>query len=216
MTAAERSITTQRQKSRAFWLKHLHRWHWVSAAACLIGMLLFSITGFTLNHANWVTAKPEVTTRTAVLPEALLAELRRLAEEADAERPLPAAIANWLSQSLGIRARDRIAEWSPEEIYVSLPRPGGDAWATIDLETGEVRHEITDRGWISYFNDLHKGRNTGPVWSLFIDIFAGAALIFSTTGLLLLKMHANQRPATWPLVGIGLVLPLLIAILFIH
>ncbi|HEY8539605.1 MAG TPA: PepSY-associated TM helix domain-containing protein, partial [Steroidobacteraceae bacterium] len=75
MTIAERSITTQ-QRSRAFWLKHLHRWHWISAATCLIGMLLFSITGFTLNHANWVTAKPVVTTRTAQLPESLLAELR--------------------------------------------------------------------------------------------------------------------------------------------
>jgi len=180
-------------------------------------MLLFSITGFTLNHANWVTAKPEVTTRTAVLPEGLLSELRQLAEdEAEQERPLPASTAKWLSQALGIRASDRTAEWSPEEIYVSLPRPGGDAWATIDLETGEVRHEITDRGWISYLNDLHKGRNTGPAWSLFIDIFAAAALIFATTGLLLLKLHANQRPATWPLVGFGLVLPLLIAILFIH
>lgn len=216
MTIAERSITTQ-QRSRAFWLKHLHRWHWISAATCLIGMLLFSITGFTLNHANWVTAKPVVTTRTAQLPESLLAELRDLAPaDADAERPLPASVAAWLSQSLAIRAGNRSAEWSPEEIYLSLPRPGGDAWATIDLETGEIRHEVTDRGWISYFNDLHKGRNTGPAWSLFIDIFAAAALIFATTGLLLLKMHANQRPATWPLVGFGLVLPLLLAILFIH
>jgi hypothetical protein len=30
---------------RAFWLKHLHQWHWVSSAACLVGMLLFAITG---------------------------------------------------------------------------------------------------------------------------------------------------------------------------
>jgi hypothetical protein len=36
---------------RSFWLKHLHRWHWISAAACLVGMLLFAATGITLNHA---------------------------------------------------------------------------------------------------------------------------------------------------------------------
>jgi hypothetical protein len=32
----------------------------------------------------------------------------------------------------------------------------------------------------------------------------------------LLKMHAAQRGATWPLVALGLVLPLVLALLFIH
>ncbi|HCT04276.1 MAG TPA: hypothetical protein DIW86_02815, partial [Pseudomonas sp.] len=36
------------------------------------------------------------------------------------------------------------------------------------------------------------------------------------TGLFLLQMHAGKRPATWPLVVLGLVAPLLLAILFIH
>jgi hypothetical protein len=97
-------------------------------------------------------------------------------------------------------------------VYVSLPRPGGDAWLTIDLASGEVTHELTKRGWIAYFNDLHKGRNAGAVWSLFIDTFAIAAVIFSTTGLLLLKMHATHRPSTWPVVGLGLVVPLIVAV----
>jgi hypothetical protein len=217
MADPARLTTTQEQKSRAFWLKHLHQWHWVSAAACLIGMLLFAITGFTLNHANWVSAKPEVTSRTVPLPEPLHQELVALAADKDgAKEPLPETASDWLNATLGIRAAGREAEWSADEIYVSLPRPGGDAWATLDLASGEVTHELTDRGWISYFNDLHKGRNTGPAWSLFIDVFAFAALIFAVTGLLLLKMHSNHRPATWPMVGLGLVLPLLIAILFIH
>ncbi|RKW98339.1 hypothetical protein D9B85_13640, partial [Corynebacterium diphtheriae] len=28
--------------------------------------------------------------------------------------------------------------------------------------------------------------------------------------------HAGNRPSTWPLVGLGLVIPLLLALLFIH
>ena len=180
-------------------------------------MILFSITGFTLNHASWVTAQPEVTSRTAALPDELRQTLQLLAGEKDGEKgPLPNAAVEWLSAELSITAADREAEWSSDEIYVSLPRPGGDAWATIDLASGDVTHEVTDRGWISYFNDLHKGRNTGPAWSLFIDVFAFTTLMFAVTGLLLLKMHSNHRPATWPMVGLGLVLPLLIAILFIH
>jgi hypothetical protein len=205
------------QKTRAFWLKHLHQWHWMSAAMCLVGMLLFSITGFTLNHAALIGAKPEVRTQTAALPAALLAQLQQAWEaDGDEKAALPATVADWLGETLSVRAGDRQIEWADDEIYVSLPRPGGDAWLTIDLQDGEVTHELTDRGWLSYLNDLHKGRNTGAAWSLFIDVFAAAALIFAVTGLLLLKMHASHRSGTWPMVGLGLVLPLLLAILFIH
>lgn len=214
---AARATLVSQQKSRAFWLKHLHQWHWISAAGCLIGLILFSITGFTLNHANIIKAEPKVTSKTAELPAGLLQELQAGSAASDeAARPLPQTIARWLQEEFAIQpAADKI-EWSDDEVYISLPRPGGDAWLTVDLESGLVTHEITDRGWISYFNDLHKGRNAGPAWSLFIDIFAFAALIFAVTGLFLLKMHAVHRPATWPMVGLGLVLPLLLAILFIH
>lgn len=216
MAEAARVTTAREQKNRAFWLKHLHQWHWVSAAACLIGILLFSITGFTLNHASAIASKPEVTRTLAELPRALLETLQEAAGADDESQPLPADVAQWLRERMSIRTAGGKAEWSEDEVYVSLPRPGGDAWLTIDLASGEVAHELTDRGWISYFNDLHKGRNTGAAWSLFIDVFAFAALIFAVTGLFLLKMHATHRPATWPMVTFGLVLPLLIAILFIH
>ena len=98
----------------------------------------------------------------------------------------------------------------------ALPRPGGDAWARVDLEAGEAEFELTDRGWISYLNDLHKGRNTGKAWSWFIDIFAAACLVFCLTGFFILKMHATKRPFTWPMVGMGLVIPVVLALLFIH
>lgn len=77
-------------------------------------------------------------------------------------------------------------------------------------------YELTDRGWISYLNDLHKGRNAGQVWRLFIDLFAAACFIFCVTGLLLLNLHARHRPMTWPAVGLGLVIPALLALFFIH
>ena len=215
MAAVAPVSTAKTQANRAFWLKHLHQWHWISAATCLVGMALFSITGFTLNHAGWISATPEVMTSRARLPPALLQILKRVAA-AEQEKHIPDDIAQWIGARLSVRVQEASAEWSDDEVYVSLPRPGGDAWLTIDLESGEVTHELTDRGWLAYFNDLHKGRNTGAAWSLFIDVFAVAALTFSTTGLLLLKMHATHRPATWPVVGLRLIVPLIVALLFIH
>lgn len=205
---------TASQMRKAFWLKQLRQWHWISSAICLIGMLLFALTGITLNHAAQIEAHPAVTHRTVQAPAALTAELARPAARKNAA--LPAALTDWLQRALAIDVSGHRGEWSDEELYIALPRPGGDAWVSLNLRTGVTEYELTTRGWISYINDLHKGRSTGVAWRLFLDGFAGACFVFSLSGLLLLKLHAGNRLATWPMVGLGLVVPLLIAILFIH
>jgi hypothetical protein len=176
-------------------------------------MLLFAITGITLNHAAQIHVKPEIITLETQLPAELLKSITVPDEE---KFPLPETLTDWLAEEHSINAAERLAEWSEDEIYISLPRPGGDAWLSIDLITGELLYEQTDRGWVSYLNDLHKGRNTGAVWFWFIDIFSVACIIFCLSGLILLYRYAGGRPTTWPLVGLGLVIPLLLAILFIH
>ena len=91
-----------------------------------------------------------------------------------------------------------------------------DARRDTHRATGAVEHEKTTRGAISLLNDLHKGRNAGKAWGWFIDIFAGACVVFTITGLILLQFHARSRPLTWPLVGLGLVIPVILVILFVH
>lgn len=198
------------------WLKQLHQWHWISSALCLMAMLLFSITGFTLNHAAQIEAKPQVTRLKASLPAPLRAQLAAYAEEhADAEVPLPAELADWANDAFPVDVRGKRAEWSEDDAYVALPRPGGDAWLRIAAD-GSAEYERTERGWISWLNDMHKGRNTGAVWSWFIDIFALACLVFCITGFLILKYHAANRPSTWPVIGFGILLPAVLALLFVH
>lgn len=189
----------------------VRQWHWMSSALCLVGMLLFAVTGITLNHAADIRVSPQVDTYEIVLPDTLLASLAT----ADTAATLPEPIQSWLQQELGVRASGP-AEWDATEVYVSLPRPGGDGWLVIERDSGTVFYESTDRGWIAYLNDLHKGRNTGLAWSWFIDIFSLACVVFCLTGLLLLYRHAGGRPTTWPLVGLGLLIPWLLALLFIH
>jgi len=201
------------KKSSRLWLGSLREWHWISSAICLIGMLLFSVTGITLNHAAQIKAKPEIVTIEADVPADIIAAIKIPSEE---KALLPEVLIDWLAQTKDISVGNQLAEWSEDEVYVSLPRPGGDAWLSIDLTSGELLYEITDRGWISYLNDLHKGRNTGVAWSWFIDVFAVFCIIFCITGLLLLKRYASGRPATWPMVGLGLVLPWVLILLFIH
>jgi uncharacterized protein len=190
-----------------------HLLHWISAAVCFAALVLFTITGITLNHAGSIGGQPVVTTHAAALPESLRAALGRRAPGGAA---LPDDLREWIAGEFGISSAGATVEWSDQELYVSAPGPGRDAWVSIDRASGAGRSETTDRGWLAYFNDLHKGRNTGLAWRVFIDVVAAAVLFFAVTGLVLLQIQARQRPSTWPLVIGGTVFAMVLMIFFIH
>jgi len=189
-----------------------HVLHWMSAAVCLAGLLLFSVTGITLNHASKISGEPAVTKREAQLP----APLMGLVTGADTPAGIPAPLEDWLESEFDLATGNASAEWSEEELYISAPGPGRDAWVSVDRATGAVKFEGTNRGWMAYFNDLHKGRNTGVVWVIFIDVLAAACLFFSITGLILLQIQARQRKTTWPLIGGGVFIVVALMIFFVH
>ncbi|VUD69343.1 hypothetical protein TDB9533_04710 [Thalassocella blandensis] len=194
----------------------VRQWHWISSAVCLVGMLLFSVTGITLNHASAIPADLKVIEKESVLPEQLLVTLQQ-ANKMQATERVPKPLRRWLQQEQHIHVRPTAkVEWASDELYVALPRPGGDAWFTVDLNSGDFFYENTTRGLISYLNDLHKGRDTGTAWRWFIDVFAGACIVFTITGLILLTRQTRHRPTTWPVVGLGFVVPLILIILFVH
>ena len=217
MSRAQDELQLQKEAStrqrRGYWLRTLHQWHWISAAVCMIGMLLFSVTGITLNHASKIEAVPKVSHLEARVPSTVLAQLQ--GAHAD-DAPLPPALTEWLASKHGIDARGKKAEWSEDELYVSMPGPGRDAWFSVQKADGSLEYERTDRGTLAYLNDLHKGRNAGAAWTWFIDIFAVACIVFTLSGLFLLYLHSKQRKMTWPMVGLGLLIPALLALLFIH
>ncbi len=199
---------------RSFWLKQLHQWHWISAAVSLVGLILFAITGITLNHASAIKAEPVVVEKTATLPAPLIARLVDL--PAETTDPAPAAVARWLDKEFGANTSGKPTETTDAEVYIDLRGPGASAWVSIDRASGDATYEHTSNGWIAYLNDLHKGRDTGLAWRLFIDVFAVACAVFAFTGLALLWLHSRGRPSTWPIVALGFVIPVILALLFIH
>ncbi|MBC2769998.1 PepSY-associated TM helix domain-containing protein [Pusillimonas minor] len=222
------AVASSKPRSKNAWMKTMHQWHWVSAAISLAGLILFSITGVTLNNAALFEGNAKTTQRELVLPTDMHNDLQSWANtvaEAHASGAtsppvghpvLPANLENWLDQALGIRIAGRPAEVSADEVYVSLPEPGGDAWLAIDLATGDLEYERIHRGAIAYLNDLHKGRHSGIAWRWFIDILAVACLVFAITGLVLLKIHGKNRPMTWPVTSAGVVIPVLLMLLLVH
>ncbi|MFA3791930.1 PepSY-associated TM helix domain-containing protein [Aliiglaciecola sp. SL4] len=197
-----------------FSLGTIRQWHWISASICMAGMLLFAVTGITLNHAADIPAEPTFISVEEQLPTPLLQQW--LSASSSPER-LSSKINDWLYANHKIALpRQYNSEWDGAEFYLPLARPGGDAWLAIDTETGDFIYEDTDRGWLAYFNDLHKGRDSGTVWRWFIDIFAGGCIIFSVTGLILLWRQSSHRQATAPLAALGVLIPLVLMLLFIH
>ncbi len=190
------------------------QWHWISSAVCLVGMLLFAITGITLNHAGEIPAEPQLVSHESVVPVELL---QGWDTGEDAPPVLPRVLRRWFASEYRIFIPGgRSGEWDSGEFYLAMPRPGGDAWLSVDTQTGDFIYESTDRGWIAYFNDLHKGRDTGTAWRWFLDVFSVACIIFCLSGFWLLWKQSSQRVSTWPITALGVLIPLVIALVFIH
>lgn len=202
------------QKRRGKWLQTALAWHWISSALALAGMLMFAVTGFTLNHAADITATPRTTVIETVIPATVSAALVKGAS--DSPQVLPTEFSRWLRTNHQLSVGYGDVEWSTNELYISLTKAGGDAWLAVDLPEGNLTYESTDRGWIAYLNDLHKGRNTGAAWSWFIDLFALVCLVFCLTGFVVLWLHSRERIAVWPITGLGILTPVLLALLLIH
>lgn len=208
----------QGARRRAIWLKRMHEWHWISAAVALLGLLFFAVTGITLNHAeHFESTKQEFSTLSRTMPAGLVSALREdIRLNGEGESVPTVSLRDWIRSEYGIESAERVGDWKTDEIIFPMERPGGDAWLKLDLVRGVSEYHVTQAGWIAYFNDLHKGRHTGRYWAWFIDILAVACVLFAVTGFVILQMHASNRPLTWPLVAFGLLVPLLIAALFIH
>lgn len=195
-------------------LGSVRQWHWISSALFMTGLLLFASTGITLNHADLLDERQAQAIHRAELPAELLRHLHEA--RANDEEHLPAAVAEWLARHLPGNPARAEAEWDERGVTLEWSRPGVDNWLSLDLQSGTARLEITDHGWIALFNDLHKGRHTGLAWTLFTDAFAVACIVFGVTGFMLLQRQTASRPMTWPLIGLGLLVPLLLLLLSIH
>ena len=112
------SAASTDNRRRAYWLKTLHEWHWVSSALCLIGMILFSVTGLTLNNASLIEAKPKITSLRATVDDAMRARLGQQAAEVrratKGKAALPADLQAWVRKTWQVDTGTGEAEWSDD------------------------------------------------------------------------------------------------------
>jgi hypothetical protein len=169
----------------------------------LAAVLFFSVTGITLNHPDWFFGGAErqeqaegqldvkwlhVGTATAARDGTESGgEPDRSKEVAKLE------VVEHLRKTHSVRGALVDFRVDENECTVSFKGPAYAADAFIDRESGHYNLTQTSHGFVAVLNDLHKGRDTGPVWSAVIDVSAVVLTIISLTGLVLIFFLKLRR-----------------------
>ncbi len=159
----------------------LFRWLHIYLSMVSFGLLFFfAVTGLTLNHADWFFSDRDTTTRlTATLDPAWLSPK-------DDTRVAKLEIVEALRTRHHVHGAVGEFRLEPAECTIVFKGPGYSAEARLDRATGRYELSETRLGLIAILNDLHKGRDTGPAWSLVVDLSAALMVLVSLTGLFLL------------------------------
>jgi len=182
----------------------LSRWLHIYISSALFSLLLFfCVTGITLNHPDWASgsttndhsiALPTVLSQTSANEEIPLKKIQRFVEEQTG-----------LTQPRSVDLALDIGE-----ITYDYPLPSGYAFVTVILEEQLVDIEYSQGGWLALFNDLHKGRHSGAVWSWLIDLSAALMVLFTLTGIIILLQNAKHRRQALYILFIGCLTPVLL------
>jgi len=197
-------IQALKNKKVQIWSRRLHIY--VSMALLLI-VLFFSLTGITLNRPHlYVKETPDTDRYSLSLPDSIAAIrdnrlqvnqallLQFLNEEANL---------SGIPSDIQIISDIENGELVEGEVSLNYKGPGYNSTVFIDLLNKTAEIENTHYGVIAVLNDLHKGRNSGEVWTWFIDISALLMLVFIFTGFFLLvpKKKSFRLGLKWTLFG---------------
>ena len=170
------------------------RWlHTYISLVTLLIVLFFSITGFTLNHAEWSSG---ALTQKEVSGSIDVKWLNITA-------PDKLNIAEKLREDHSLRGHVDELRIDDRECTVMFKAPGYAADAFIDVKTGQYQMTIVEEGKLAVMNDLHKGRHSGKLWGVLIDASAILLTIISLSGLGLLFFLKRIRTGGLLVVAAG-------------
>ena len=180
----DRRPAAGRQRPLAVRLAGPIRWlHTYLSMFGLAAVLFFSVTGITLNHPGWfydgLAASAEVEGRLAPALVGDAVDELRVVEHLRREHDVRGALASFTTEE--------------DECVVTFKGPGYSADVFIRRPEGDYRLTEERHGLVAVANDLHKGRDSGPVWSAVVDLSAGFMAVAAATGLLLLFYIKRRR-----------------------
>lgn len=178
--SARRPPPAARGRSLPWLARYLHTYVSLAGFGALV---LFSITGLTLNHA---TLFEGASTEREVHGQAPLGWIRPGAEVNQLQ------LVEWLRAELGISGH--LGDLTVDEVEIRLGFEGAGYASDLEVDrrSGAVTGYELRMGLVAIMNDLHKGRGTGAIWSLVIDVSAVVLTLSGLTGIWLL-WHVRRR-----------------------
>jgi len=192
----------------AFWIRWVHIY---LSLASFTALLFFAVTGLTLNHPTWLGGSSVVSTSAqGTLPAGLVPATG--AGDAGIQK---LELVEFLRAKHAIKGALVELRADETECTATFKGPGYSADATINRATSHYDLSESRFGLVAVLNDLHKGRDTGGAWSLFIDFAAVIMAVVSLSGLVLLFYLKRRLMTGLITAAVGTVLVYLIYAAFV-
>jgi len=181
------------KKRTVTWARWLHIY---LSMACFGILFFFAVTGLTLNHQDWFAGQQRTATFKGTMDRAWV-------RPPAGKEPGKLEIVERLRTAHGIKAALTDFRVDDAQLSVNFKGPGYTADTFIDRDSGAYELTETRMGWGAIINDLHKGRDSGHVWSVLIDLSAVLMTFVSVTGLALIFFLAKWRRSGLIALGAG-------------
>jgi len=206
---------------------------WLHIYISLLGftaLTFFAVTGITLNHPTWFggdsqhVREYEGELRSEWMGTSGTSSTSGESGSRDhAQAPAPTAeppvarfeIVEHLRSAHGIRGAVSEFRVDEQELLVLFKGPGYAADTMIDRQTGKYMVAETVMGAVAVINDLHKGRDSGPAWSVLIDVSALVTVLVSITGIILIFYLRRRRLSGIVTAVVGTILVGLVFVLWV-
>ena len=171
-------------------------------------VFFFAVTGLTLNHAEKFNNQLKSVQEKGKLDSTWV-------NTADTFKIAKLQIVEWLRNKHAIKAAVSDFRIDDSQVAVSFKGPGYAADAFIDRDNGTYDLTKTSAGFVGIINDLHKGRDTGNAWSVFIDISAVLLALVSLSGMVLMLFLKRKRMSGIVVAAFGMLISYLVYMIWI-
>lgn len=180
------------------------RWlHIYLSMISFVIVLFFSITGLTLNHADYFQSNTSISQDEGTIEKSWI-------DSPDTLKIKKLEIVEFFREAYNVKGAVKDFRVYDTDISFTFKAPGYAADIYINRDDAKYSIMQTNQGLMGFLNDLHKGRDTGKVWLWVIDVSAILMTIISLTGLILLLFIKKKRLAGVILLFAGLILTYLI------
>jgi hypothetical protein len=170
----------------------------------LFVMLLFGVTGFTVNHEDWFSATtPRVTELTGQSPAELVAKNDRL------------GVVEHLRRAFGISGALTGYDDLGEKLSIGFREPGRNWEVEIEKNSGKTSVHQEAFNFTALINNLHRGRYAGAAWKWIIDICAVLIVIACITGSVLWMALPKRRRLGIGALALGTIGTLVVYVLLV-